>query len=265
MVRQLLNPGENSLFIAILTFKFSNPYQLRVLCFFVFFVLTGCASLHLDMVSAVDWNQVRVLQFQSPEGDPWELTQPIKAELQAMGFQVDNFHAKPDLLFSYFIQEGFDLTAESEVLLRLKSLHVQFIDPATKNLVTAVDYFYPEVANPPAPVTGVKEIFAGLRQQIHAEIEVPATPLAQPYESQPDPSTSALLPVNNEPEKNPADHLQSTYNETVSPQPVPTETVLKKADSKSTQQATQKSRSPWLPKLKSWGFDNWGKDEPDDY
>ena len=226
--------------------------------FFMFFIMTGCSSLHVDISPTVDWSHVRVIEFQRPLQDPWRLAQPIGSELKAMGFQIAETHAEPDLLFSYFTQSSLDLTAESEVLTRLKSLHVQFIDPATKTLVTAVDYFYPETSDQSAPVTGVKEIFSGLRQQIHTDINLPSAAPAQFQELQTEPLKPDSSPISIKIKDNTANNYQSEPDETA-------KTVLKKSDSKSNPQAVQQTRSPWLPKLKSWGFEKWGQDSANDY
>ncbi|MEE4254392.1 MAG: DUF4136 domain-containing protein [Desulfuromusa sp.] len=244
------------------------------------FALAGCSSLHVDVSPAIDWSRVKVIEFQSPLQDPWELTQPIQSELTAMGFQVEETHSNPDLLFSYFTQESRDLTIESEVISRLKSLHVQFIDPETKTLVTAVDYFYPEVTSPSAPEMGVKEVFSGLRQQIQTEIIAqpeaaqnpppPAAPAKQIIASPPakiqNGQTEQLQPKStqseNEPEDNTANISQTKPVEQEALTQEIVTPVLEKSDQKS-HQAVQKTRSPWVPKFKSWGFEDWGEDSAD--
>ncbi len=282
MFGRLLDSRRNSISITTLTFRLSNQYRVGTLCFFVFFVITGCSSLHVDVSPSVDWSQVRVLQFQSPPEDLWNLNRTIKSELADMGFQVEETHPNPDLLFSYFTQESPDLSVESQVLTRLKSLHVQFIDPSTKILVTTVDYFYPEVSSSPAPDTGVKEVFSGLRQQIHKETNsqsaVPAREQSQTVPAEPvvvDPPTqiqesqaaqqksnsaSATILL----EENTINNDQSELGKVVASPQEAAITVLKKPDNKS-HQAVQKTRSPWLPKFKSWGFENWGGNSTDDY
>jgi len=262
---------------------FLKPSLLAIYtCFFISFALGGCSSLHVDISPSVDWNTVKVIEFQSPPQDPWQLTQPIKSELSAMGFQVKEGSPDPDLLFSYFTQESPDLTVESEVITRLKSLHVQFIDPTTKTLVTAIDYFYPEVTSPSAPAMGVKEVFLGLQQQIQTEInsqsvavknlslhpvpakQVSTSPPAQTEKPQ-------VKQLQSESTQNQNERTDSATNASQS-KPVEKEelnqktatTVLEKPDKKS-RQAVQQTSSPWIPKFKSWGFENWGQDSPDDY
>lgn len=242
--------------------------------------LGGCSSLHVDVSPTVDWSRVKVIEFQDPPQDPWGLTLPIKLELSAMGFQVEESSPNPDLLFSYFTQESPDLTVESKVITRLKSLHVQFIDPATKTLVTAADYFYPEVSSPSAPDMGVKELFLGLRQQIQTEIKsqpetannVPSTnvPVEQ-VSASPSPQSQKPQAQQLQPESTQNQNKREVSGTNVS-QSKPVEkkelsreaatTVLEKPDRKS-DQAVQQTRSPWVPKLKSWGFEEWGKDSDD--
>ena len=260
-----------------------KPYRLAIsLCLFISFVMAGCSSLHVDISPAVDWNHVREIGFQSPLQDPWHLTPLIRSELKNMGFQVEETPANPDLLFSYFTQESPDLTEEGEVFLRLKSLHIQFIDPATKTLVTAVDYFYPEIPNPSTSEMGIKEVFSGLQQQIHKEINsqsaVPARepnqtiptgpvvvePPTQIEKSQTEQLRSTVAPTTIEPEEKPTNNDQSEPSKAVAPSQETVTTVLKKPDNKSPQ-AIQKTRSPWVPRFKSWGFENWEQDTMDDY
>lgn len=250
--------------------------------FFMIFALSGCSSLHVDISPTIDWSRVKVIEFQSPLQDPWELTQPMKSELITMGFQVEETHSNPDLLFSYFTQESRDLTIESEVISRLKSLHVQFMDPETKTLVTAVDYFYPEVTSPSVPEMGVIEVFSGLRQQIQTQTEInsqpeaaqnppsPAAPAKQIIASPPSKiqngQAEQMQPKFTQNENKPEDHVANIsetktaeqtalHQEDVTP-------VLEKHDQKS-HQAVQKTRSPWIPKFKSWGFEDWGEDSTD--
>jgi hypothetical protein len=283
MSGQFLKLASNLAGVAFLVLRFLKQYGLRTYTgFILFFIVTGCASLHVDISPTVDWGHVSVIEFRSPLQDPWELTQPIKSELKAMGFQIEETPANPDLLFSYFTQEGPDLTAESEVLTRLKSLHVQFMDPATKTLVTAVDYFYPEVTAPMTPETGVKEVFSGLRQQIYQESNsqadkpaivptqiVPVAPVAvapptQSQELQPVPLKLDPVPSSNESEGNAVNGGQSGHGEVAESSQKKVTSVLEKTDKKP-HQPVQKTRSPWLPKLQSWGFEDWGKDSADDY
>lgn len=282
MSGQFLRLTNDLMGVALLALRFLKQCRLGTYpCFIIFLIVTGCSSLHIDISPAVDWSRVRVVEFQSPLQDSWELTQPIKSELITMGFQItEKTNTSPDLIFSYFTQEKPDLTAESKVVTRLKSLHVQFIDPAKKTLVTAVDYFYPEGTNPSAPVSGVKEVFSGLRQQINKEInaqsQVPEMVRTQPLPaalvvvppkyiqgSQTEQLKTESLSIEIKPEENVANNNQSAFVETVVPRSEAI-TDLTKSDKKD-RQPVQQTRSPWLPKLRSWGFDTWGQDSVSDY
>lgn len=265
-------------------FSFRPFQQCRLstyICFIMFFLMAGCSSLHVNVSPAIDWNRVKVISFQSSPQDPWNLNQVIRSELTSLGFQIEDTQTNPDLLFRYKTQESPDLTDEGEVITRLNSLHLQFIDPATDALVTAVDYFYPAVSNPPAPETGVKEVFSGLRQQILTgnnspsaapamlpSQTIPLTPAVvapptQSQETQAEQLQSAPIPTRIKPEKNVNDSQLKGGNAVATS--LKTEpTALKKPDNNALQ-PSQQTRSPWLPKLKSWGFDNWGQDSTDDY
>ena len=162
-------------------------------------VLLGCASLHVDVAPTVDWGTITIVALQGPQPDPWQLTPAVKTELEAIGLQTSSSATDSDLLVRYSTQEGPDLNADGEVTTRLKSLHLQFIDPATESLVTAVDYFFP--ANGTVePVAGVKEAFAGLRQHIRSNSAL--TPAAH-AEQAPRPAVESGLSATPDP---PATH-----------------------------------------------------------
>lgn len=251
------------------------------ICLFMFFV-TACSSLHVDIAPSVNWAEVRVVEFQKPAESSWNLYQPIKFELQSLTFQVVDSHPEPDLLFSYFVQESPDLTVESEILVRLKSLHIQFLDPATKTRVAAADYFYPETTDPSAPETGVRDLFAALRKQIlkenksdekkqitasgpaqvvTPELATPASPVSTPLAGQ---VKSVVESDQSQVEVNASNEalLSSPEDQSIKQEPKKY-TTLKSA--RQAKEADQKTRSPWTPKFKSWGFENWGQDSVDDY
>ena len=52
------------------------------------FSVFGCSSLHVDVAPTTDWHTVSSVTLQEPEGDPWQLTEAIRTELQGMGFTV---------------------------------------------------------------------------------------------------------------------------------------------------------------------------------
>ncbi|WP_321394010.1 DUF4136 domain-containing protein [uncultured Desulfuromusa sp.] len=252
-------------------------------CFLILLILSGCSSLHVDILPTVDWTHVKVVEFQSPLQDHWKLTQPIRSELQGMGFQVEDMPAHPDLLFSYFTQSSIDLTVESEKVMRLRSLHIQFTDPKTKTLVAAADYFYPDNTHPSEFALGVKELFAGIREQTAnpSRVNKSATP-AKVVEHQTQVPTTATTnssqpKVAIKKQSTPENSTETSAVETItSHTPAPTSAeseishqekitpVLDKSSEKM-QQAVQKTRSPWIPKFQSWGFENWGQDSTDDY
>jgi hypothetical protein len=282
MTEQSLNGTDNLIGRTLLSLRYLNQCRLSTsICLIILFVMSGCSSLHVNVSPAVNWEHVKVVALQSPSQDPWNLNQAIRSELTDLGFQIDDSGAKPDLLFSYSTQVSPDLTDDGEVITRLNSLHIQFMDPATNTPVTAVDYFYPAVSNPPAPETGVKKVFLGLRQQVLTENNPPAAasalqpsqtmPLAPvvvapPTQDQEPPSVQLQpdpAPTSTKVEENVAsDQLQQRKPVEIKPTTEPT--VLKTSDN-NTLKPVQKTRSPWLPKLKSWGFENWGQDSSDEF
>lgn len=253
----------------------------RYLYVIMLFAIAGCSSLHVNASPAVNWDHVEVIKFQSPLQDPWHLTQAIRVELTNLGFQIDDSGADPDLLFSYSTQNSPDMTDEGEVITRLNSLHIQFMDPATETPVTAIDYFYPAVSNPPAPVTGVKEVFSGLRQRVltgkkppavapdqQLNQTVPVTPIVITPPAQNQESPSEQLQPSPVPDSiQVEDHVEDSQTQSSKPAVISRETepaALKKMEDK-TLKPVEKTRSPWIPKLKSWGFENWGQDSSDEF
>ena len=282
MTQQSLKGTDSLMVRTLLSLRSLKQCRLsRHLYVIMLFAMSGCSSLHVNVSPAVNWDQVEVIKFQSPHQDPWNLTQAIRAELTDLGFQIDDSGADPDLLFSYSTQNSPDITDEGEVITRLNSLHIQFMDPATEMPVTAVDYFYPAVTNPPAPVTGVKEVFSGLQQRIltgknppamvtgqQPNPKVSATPVeitspAQDQEPPSEPFKPSPIPNSIQVEDNVAgSRTQSSKPAVINRETKPT--ALKKMEDK-TLKPVERTRSPWVPKLKSWGFENWGQDSSDEF
>lgn len=253
---------------------------LLAFCFF------GCSAVNVDIGSTVDWSKVSSVALQPQQEDPWQLAPEIRAELQKMGLTVlAEDDATADLLVRFFFKEGPDLNADGDLLTRLKSFHIQFVDPATETFVAVADYFY---ADSLSDQTGesVEEAFAALRQDIQAgsspqraptpNAAIKTAPIApQPQVvspvATPRPSPQPDEPVIAHKDSPPAQDSQTTVpaealtEATDSPRAAeqPPEAIVPEIDKSKARKIAPRTASPWVPRFDSWGFENWG-DQPDD-
>lgn len=243
------------------------------------FLILGCSSLHVDVVPAVDWSAVSVVELQEPAHDPWLLTAAIRTQLHQMGLTVAaKENASPDLLVRYFVQEGPDLNADGDLLTRLKSLHIQFVDPSTDQYVAVADYFYPD--SDYEPVDGVVAAFSGLQQDIQTAGSKQVEPVPPPAPSSSvDSATEApqQQPVAAEAGEQPPRANQNPGTEDPAQPAVesaaglppstqqPSATVAPATEKDSIRKVAPKTRSPWVPRFESWGFENWGEQHDDGY
>lgn len=257
-----------------------QPFKALIwtLCLAAFLIL-GCSSLHVDVVPAVDWSTVSVVELQEPAHDPWLLTEAIRSQLQKMGMTVAaEENVAPDLLVRYFIQEGPDLNADGDLLTRLKSLHIQFVDPSTDQYVAVADYFYPD--SDYEPVDGVVAAFSGLQQDIQAagrkRVEPAPLPAPQPStdsvteapQQQAVPAEAGEQTSRAELDSGTEDPAQSAAESAAGkPQSTqqPSSTIAPATEKDSVRKVAPKTRSPWVPRFESWGFENWGEQDDDGY
>ncbi len=227
--------------------------------------LSGCSSMHVDVAPAVDWSNVSHIVLSAPAQDPWLLAPAIRKELQGMGMTVlAEGEGDPDLAIRFFAKEGPDLDANGNMLTRLQSLHVQFVDPATATVVAVADYFYSEGSS--GPDKGVAAVFAKLREELNAGAASPLTTVTAPV-TDPVPRQSVSQSVLEsqspplEPARSPAP-VGSLEVESVSQTQAlepPVKTIAPVTDKAKARKIETKTESPWTPKFKSWGFENWGK------
>ena len=196
----------------------------------------GCSSLQMKQTENFAWSGVSRVALTGPTDDPWQLTPIIKTELTAMGVAVAPRDGDPDLLIDFSFREGPDLGADSEVLTRLKSLHLRFTDPATQTPVAAIDYFYPFTGELD-PAGGAREALAALRQQLASSGETSPT-MKTTHDRAPAP-------------------VAAKANETPTTAPAATMPASRPAEAAALPEDPA-PRSPWLPRLQSWGFENWG-------
>jgi len=281
-------------------------WGLYVMAFFLF----SCSSLHVDVGQTFDWGKVSIVSLQEPPQDPWLLTPAIRLELEDMGFTViREGDGNPDLMARFFFKDGPDLDSNGNLFTRLKSLHVQFVDPATGKNVAVADYFYAD-DNLSEPLEGVKLAFAALRRDIRAEEDAqiqpaPATipqPLADSAASLPsvtkkqgadvtEPPSQVLQPLagstatapsppqKEDPAKvedqaplpmpgSQSESMNIPGNDTDKSKPLSgqgSQPITPVTEKSQVREVKPKTVSPWVPRFKSWGFENWGEQDEDGY
>lgn len=251
----------------------TNPLQ-WIACL-LSLALCGCAAVNVDIDEQVAWDQIAIVVLQPPPADPWQLTPAIEEELRGMGLEVAaTGAATPDLLVRFFVEEGPDLNAEGDLLSRLQSVHVQFLDPISKENLAVVDYFYPADGLTGAR-EGVKEAFTELRREVRTArsavepVEQAEAPTA-PEPRQPVPATDqsnteaaeSTPPAPSGPGQLRQGMDVPAMQGNTPPAPASEATEIAPATDKSAAKpVTPQTRSPWIPRFKSWGFENWGEEE----
>lgn len=229
--------------------------RLPGLCALLLFVV-GCSQLHTEVRGGYRWSGVSAVGFEEPSRDPWSLAPVVRAELEAMGYVVAAPGADgQDLLVRFSTQDGPDFTSDGVRVTRPKSLHVKLIDPRSQALVGVADYF---LRSSEAPDAGMRTALAGLRDAMRSAARPgqarpvavpPATPaVAQPAPTAVSPATPTVTPTVVEP----AAAASPAPPSGVAPAPV--ETVVEEEPV-----IRSREQSPWMPRFKSWGFEEWGK------
>jgi len=235
----------------------SNSHSLRTISFsskinpihFWFFsvfllltLMTGCSSVQVRS-DLVNWNEISTIAVIEPDTDRWDLKQNIEEELLAMGYRVSDNPTTADLQLVYATGEGPDLGDDSEILMRLKSLHLYFENPNYHDRRAVIDYFYP-TSGAIDPETGVTEALKTIKKSRDPEQSPPPIKAYQ-AQSRPDSDKKVTEPETASKENDAAEHQTSPISQEQTSSPT----------------ANEKIRSPWSLKLKSWGFENWGKED----
>ncbi|BCA80498.1 hypothetical protein [Desulfuromonas sp. AOP6] len=200
---------------------------LRLFILALIVLLTGCASWYAKVQPGFDWSQVSTVTLQGPENNMYgDLLAVAADELVGMGYEVLSGDVPIAQVRVHFtVGEGLDIDETGHRFMRPKSLHVRFYDTSDQSLVAENSYF---LLSSEDPSQGVKALIDGIRKKqsqrpLRASSEKTSTPAVAPAESEPPPLTAE--PTTEEPE--------SSY-------PI-------------------EEPSPWLPRFKSWGFDEWGQ------
>lgn len=228
--------------------------------------LSGCSSVHVDVNRDFSWNHLTTLALDTPAADRWNLEPLIAAELRQQGFAV----VPPDTpgidsLVRFRTGEKQDLDAEGNLSQRLDSVHLQFLDPQTGNRQAVIDYFYPTTDSSHTVAEGIQEALSGLRRTQTATRNTSAHPEPDP-QPQASTSTTGTSPPAAAAQQ-PAPQTDDTRPDAVQSDPQPAEapevtSVNDQNPEKAAREEPQpQTRSPWIPRFQSWGFDNWGDDE----
>ena len=251
--------------------------RLPGLCALLLFVVS-CSQLHTEVRGGYRWAEVSAIGFEAPSRDPWNLAPVVRAELEAMGYAVAAPGAAgQDLLVRFSTQDGPDFTSDGVLVTRPKSLHVKLVDPRSQALVGVADYF---LRSSEAPDAGMRAALAGLRDAMRSATRPgPARPAAAtPATVRPVPAAGspvqpqAIVPPA-QPAGSPATPPVATATAPPRPAtpaavepavlspalpsaeaPAPVETVVEEGPV-----IRSREQSPWVPRFKSWGFDEWGK------
>lgn len=210
-------------------------------------ILTGCAAVQSDNTESINWQNISTIAIMATESDQWDLSGQIEKELGKSGYRVVSDRSQADLLLGYATETALDLGDDSEILTRLKSLHLYFADPATDNKLAGIDYFYPTTGQID-PVDGVIESLAVINRT-SPQVEY------QPVPEQGSPRE----PVTQIEQDSPAEAVTTPAEDTA--EPVEKTTVIQKPQKRQEAPKQRKSKSPWSIKLKTWGFDTWGKED----
>jgi hypothetical protein len=255
--------------------------------FALLLLVVGCSQLHTDVRSSYRWAEVSAVGFEAPDRDPWNLAPVVRTELEAMGYAVvAPGGAGQELLVRFSTQDGPDFTSDGVLVTRPKSLHVKLIDPRSQALVGVADYF---LRSSEDPVEGMRAALAGLQDALRSaarpsQVRPVAVPSTAPAAAQSAPA--AALPVQpqvvappSQPAVKPAAQPATTTaaaptSSAVTPAPLVTsESAASPAQSPGETQAPAETvveeeavirsqeQSPWVPRFKSWGFDEWGKSD----
>lgn len=225
---------------------------------------SGCASVHVDVNPNLDWAKVKTLALQEPAEDRWGLTPLMVTELRQQGFAViQGSESEADLLLRYQTKAKPDLDAEGNVSERLESVHLQFLDPASDKRQAVIDYFYPTSDSSHSIADGIQAALAGLRQAHPApqSASKPDNPTAKKH-------SPAVVSTQVRPGADVAEQPgQPTNRSTAAPsensKPAADQSGVKHSTAveSPTHEPQPQTRSPWIPRFKSWGFDNWGEEE----
>ncbi|HDR46942.1 MAG TPA: hypothetical protein ENN94_04500 [Geoalkalibacter subterraneus] len=219
--------------------------RLKWILFLVLFT-AGCSGLHTGASPDFDWSRVEKVSVQGPWEEYQELQKPTLQEVAAMGYDVvPHSSLKTDARLELEVAEALDINEVGAVFSRPKSLHVRIYDADSGTQVALADYY---LSSTQSAVDGVKELFAGVKKERSSSKGENKSTAAAPEEA---PPVSVPTVQAEAPGKSPAPASTPASQE-------------QEAETSEWDPAEKKKLSPWVPRLESWGFENWGKSREGD-
>lgn len=261
--------------------------------------LAGCAHLHVDLQqgwspSQVQRVQVAIDRAPASQSAAW-FDEQIGKQLVALAWQASP-RSQAQAQAKLFWQWRKDLTEDSVLIYQPASLHLRIETLPDQQLVALADYFYPR-GGEPDHLAALEAVFAGLArlpQAAPAALTEPAstpsvvmTPDARQSSVPPTPveqvAAAASIASTHPPSAPRAEPVASVMAGALAPEQVqslplvtvppggdrvaPAENPLTVAPappalvpaSQAPSPLRTMTRSPWLPRLESWGFEDWGQ------
>jgi len=219
----------------------------------VILLVAGCASQELHFSrKATDPAIYQIIYVEPKSDDPLHLNALIRGRLEEQGYTVlrepTGYPAGEILYLSYDYGTGLDLNEDGTVSHRLKWFRVRLVDNADQSEIASGELI--SAILDPSPEDDVVALITALGERLRHRQNTVET-AGQSMISQP------------AKQDGPVDSVLQTKKESTSAFSHPrTETKLQEENSPSNEE-TQPS-NPWIPRLKSWGFDDWGKEEKEE-
>ncbi len=253
----------------------------RIWTLFLVLFAAGCSGLHTGASPDFDWSRVEKISVQGPWEKYQELQKPTLQEVAAMGYDVvPPSSPEADARLELDVVEALDINEVGAVFSRPKSLHVRIYEADSGAPVALADY---ELASSQSAVDGVLELFAGVKKERRSSTAQKATPAASTEttrqekvspsqaESSVKAEDSASRPSDEQPSQAVTEKAQQAEEQMPQEAPAPprepaqeraqtAETQAKESEAADEWESLEKKkRSPWAPRLESWGFEDWGK------
>ncbi|MCK9172741.1 MAG: hypothetical protein M0O99_04565 [Desulfuromonas thiophila] len=245
--------------------------------------LAGCAHLHVDLQqgwspSQVQRVQVAIDRAPASQSAAW-FDEQIGKQLVALAWQASP-RSQAQVEAKLFWQWRKDLTEDNVLIYQPASLHLRIESLPDQQLVALADYFYPR-GGEPDHLAALEAVFTGLTRQpevapaaLTEPVSTPpvvAVPQIAPAFVPPAPLAQATVPGPAMPQQLPiaasAQNAEPVAPVTLAPlSPEQTRSSSITSGLPAVVPATQvpaplrtMTRSPWLPRLESWGFEDWGQ------
>ncbi len=220
-----------------------------ILLFLVTFL--GCSTTSIRGTEKIDWQKIHYAKVEETQKDHWSFADLIRQELATMGIAIATPTQQPDVLITFTPFATEDLNQESQRVQRLRRLHLDFFQTGADTPTTQIDYEFQQGVDMPDPTTGIREIFTALKTKSKA-----SEPSAkQPHEAE------VVRPKASAPSKQPVDTIKEIAD---SPTPTKVDQAVTQTIREEATEPVTEEPSSWTPRFKSWGFGDWGKEQPEE-